>query len=738
MHKIPRFICRAIAVSVMLIMIFSMCLPATYAATLTQIVEKTYDIAVVFDNSGSMYLNTKAWCRAKYSMEIFASMLDYSKGDKLSVFPMWEVTTDGSKPAWNSGGSLDPFSVTKKEEINKISNMFTVTPDGTPYEPVTKAYNYLESSSATEKWLVVLTDGAFNQEKCGLKQQPVSIDKQTLESRLSALAHNSNNINVYYLGLDKAPALSGNPSQGFHTIKSTETSLMSDLINVCNTIFQRYELKGRLNNKKLTLDLSMKKIIVFVQGPNATVNSLTDSKGNKANVILDSGQRKYSEIRANDNPEERTKYSTAPIDTTLAGQVVTFDACPKGEYTLDYSNATNIQIFYEPDVDIVVNLTDSDGRKADFSNGEIAAGEYTVNYSLVDRITQEDAMKSGLLGDNVKLTAYLKQSADSEPDEIENGEKIFLEADENTELYVDGEYLDNYKISTKDTGSIPFPLKVIMPEESAFYVKAEVLQPQSWYKISDNENWEPVKATLLREGNPLTAEDFEAVKFEVAIENNLPYRCLPAPEESAYYIYICKDESGAFIKPESGSYKIDVNASFTDEQQRTLDAHDSEKFEIQKYDKFLVYLFWIFLILLILIIVWLILNHPVLPKSIYMNLPRQHVTNRVSVNGTRLGLSTSLFPGELKCEAKACTPLRNRSKRTAKFKIKSMSVLGSVTWFEIDGIRYTKGNNGKYVNNDGETVEESKPMIVVSDETEFRWFTNAHGTATGTIYINHN
>ena len=75
------------------------------AAVITK-TEKTYDIAVVFDNSGSMYQN-QAWCRAKYAMEIFASMLNYNNGDTLKIFPMWEVTRDGSTP--NEGGSFEGF-----------------------------------------------------------------------------------------------------------------------------------------------------------------------------------------------------------------------------------------------------------------------------------------------------------------------------------------------------------------------------------------------------------------------------------------------------------------------------------------------------------------------------------------------------------------------------------------------------------------------------------------------------
>ena len=41
----------------------------------------THDIAIVFDNSGSMYEN-ESWCQALYSIEVFATMVDYDH-DKL-------------------------------------------------------------------------------------------------------------------------------------------------------------------------------------------------------------------------------------------------------------------------------------------------------------------------------------------------------------------------------------------------------------------------------------------------------------------------------------------------------------------------------------------------------------------------------------------------------------------------------------------------------------------------------
>ena len=78
--------------------------------------EKSYEIAVVFDNSGSMYDN-ESWSRAKYAMEVFAAMLN--EGDVLKIFPMHPVTTDGKT---KSGGSTSPIVVKSKSDISKISN----------------------------------------------------------------------------------------------------------------------------------------------------------------------------------------------------------------------------------------------------------------------------------------------------------------------------------------------------------------------------------------------------------------------------------------------------------------------------------------------------------------------------------------------------------------------------------------------------------------------------------------
>ncbi len=718
MKKKSRVLYRISSLLLMLLMVVSVfcTIPFTASAATVTKSEKNYDIAVVFDNSGSMYQN-QGWCRAKYAMEIFASMLNYDK-DKLHIFPMWEVTTDGSQP--NSGGSYAAIEVKSKKDIDKISNLYTVRPSNTPFAPITEAYNYLKSSSADEKWLIILTDGAFNQEARG---QGASID---LQKRVSSLA--SKEIKVQYLGFGGATALKANEANNFFAKKSSDTSLKDDLIGICNAIFQRSILpSNRLSGEKLNLDLSMKNVIVFAQGANAKIVSLKDSSGKEVAVTLDSGQRKYSDIKAKG-------YADAPIDTSLAGQVVTFAACPKGEYTLSYSGAEKIQIFYEPDVDIDISFTNSDGQKIEKPE-DFVAGEYTVNSKIVDASTGEDVTSHELMGNDVKLSTYVKTSKDSERKEYANGAKINFEPDDSTEIWVEGEYLGKYKISSKDDKKWDWLNGIeINPDTVDFKIDATVLQSQSWFKTKDHDNWKPIRIAMTLDGQPLTDEQLANTKLTITTSGDLKYRCEPIQGESAYNIYIAQDENGKYIEPETGKYNLNASATFIDQYGEETTAKDDVSFEIQWYSKFWRWLLWILIILAIIIIIIMILNHPTLPSAVFLKI--KHTCHTVKINGTSIGLSTDLYPGEIRCEAKACTPLKDRGKTTAAFEIKDIKPIGSVNWYEIDSTRFKKVN-GKYVNDDGETISQIKPKLRVSDDTELKWNTNRH-TVTGRIYINHN
>ena len=113
-------------------------------------------INVVYDDSGSMYINVDTWCRAKYSMEVFSAMLGDT--DKMNVYYMSDYCTGSSTPPRISLDGIDGSDV----NVAKIHNQKTIA-NNTPFNAVKKAYADLNATNADEKWLVILTDGEFEE-----------------------------------------------------------------------------------------------------------------------------------------------------------------------------------------------------------------------------------------------------------------------------------------------------------------------------------------------------------------------------------------------------------------------------------------------------------------------------------------------------------------------------------------------------------------------------------------------
>ncbi len=664
------------------------------AATVNKNV-KTYEIAVVFDNSGSMYDN-QAWCRAKYAMEIFSSMLHYDNGDVLKIFPMWPVTTDGSKPT--SGGSYSGIEIRGSGDINKIANLYTVSPSNTPFAPITEAYEALKSSGAKEKWLIVLTDGAFNQN--ARTDSTRQISSAELSKRLIDMS--STGIKVQYLGFGGATSLQSDEAKNFYAKKSSDTSLKDDLISICNTIFQRSVLPSKyISGKSINLDMSMKSLIVFAQGADAKVSGLKNASGENIGIKLDSGQRKFSNISAGG------KYSNAPVDNTLAGQVVTFDACAKGKYELSFSGAEAVQVFYEPDVDIKMTLTNTDGEEVDYTQGNIPSGDYTVNYSIVDAVTGEDVTKAELMGNDVNLSSKVRTSDGTETP-FENGATITLNPDDSTKVIVEGTYLKDYTISTEDD-PFAFPeLKIDFPEIQKFEIELITEQSSSWYQLGKEGKWKPIIAKLTVAGVPLTDEQLANTKIDLSFSEDITYSVKQLPGESAYEIMVGYDENGQFKEPNCGSYKLNANALFTDEFGQETSDSDSIGFDIQKYAAFWRWLKWIIILLLLLALIIFILTRKAWPKEMYFT--DNKGTGKISISKDMNILSNVYSnPVPLSCKAEKDSKLMHKFGRQASVKITEVNPSFSVYSFKIgsSGI-YTKDGND-FVNGRG---EKFKPVIL--------------------------
>ena len=682
--------------------------------------EENYEIAVVFDNSGSMYLgnNSQAWCRAKYAMEIFASMLNYNdrngvSGDKLSVFPMWDVVTDGSTPENSKGvGSTDPIEITCLEDIDKIHNLYTLRALGTPYSTVENAYNSLKESQAIQKWLIVLTDGEFD-----------NIDSNTLGTNLASLANED--IKVQYLGIGEAANLDEYANEYFYTKKSASSdNLKSDIIEICNRIFQRDQLPSNaLDSNKLILDISMSSLIVFVQGENATIKSLKDESGNEIEIISDSGQRKYSELNAGN-------YQTAPVDNTLSGQVVTFGACKAGTYTVEYKDAESIQFFYTPDIDIMLTFSDANGNVIDISGNseKLYPGEYTLNYYLIDAITNEDVTNNSLISPVEFDGGY--ETSDGISTSIENGGHVKLEPDDATFLKVSATYLNDYHITTENRKT-DYTIQISYP---TIDVKLLTNQKDNWFAISDFENWEPIIAKLTIDGKDLSDSQFEGTELNLTFDKGeLPYRIERCEGESLIKIYLGQNDDKSQADIDIGEYIITAQAKYDygNAEDVTLGKKDSTDINIESYPKWLKYVV-IGLGILLLIIAYLIfINRKYFPTKMYLRYKQEGI-RQYKFRNSRKKQSIDLFPkyySKITCDAEKESKYKDRKKSSARVKITNIKVKSpDITEVTIDNNTYIKDGTDYKCN--GELLKDLEFRLKNGVEIEF---VDMIGTHTGTI-----
>ena len=697
----------------------------------------TYDIAVVYDNSSSMY-NGSMWCQAKYAMEIFASMLDYSR-DTLTIYPMWEVQTV-EKPAKTdekiAQPSERPIDIRSVSDIEKIHYMYTTVGGTTPFAPVNDAAEALKHSSATDKWLIVLTDGEFSDGDA---------------DDLPKYADLSDNIKVQYLAMGSAAkGRSSKESQGFYAEKAKSGEDLNDaLISICNRIFERNKLPdSAFDNGKVSLDVSMSRLIVFVQGNGAEILSIEGPDGS-SEVVSNSGQRTYSGreyslgrgdfeggtvIGVGQKDEAKTV-----VDDTLFGQVVVFGSCRAGEYSLNYrGDADKVQIFYEPDVRIRYTLTKDGDESTVIDETTLAAGpvavdegEYILDYYLIDGVTGESVKSSELLG-KVKMSGHLEYDG-GEAKEVEAGDKVTLLPDETATFSVDGTYLDGkYAISTKDTqGVLSLSINPIITHELEVDVSSD--QFRDFYYIKDADTWEPMVIGVTMDGNPMTDEQLENVSLNITSDPQVI--CSEPkiiPGESAFEVYIGKSDPGGDVDIDAikqscfkesifnatRGVKISAEASYTPEDTEvTISDGGSKSVKVSKVPQALIDLFFLIIIAALLalaLLIYIILRNwkcfPRKVKFVCSSPKKSTKTINLKLGSNGLTIGNRQFIKMLKPIKKA--NVLNRRSKNATFGIKGFRIDDSqLTDIMIGGQRFTQKVQGRFIDRTGKPVNWSNYQV---------------------------
>lgn len=435
---------KRLSVLLAVLLLLSCMLMAVPTAQAEKATEKRA-IAVVFDNSGSMYNGgDMAWCRATYAMEVFASMLN--EGDILQIYPMYEIEVGNEKYS-----KENPLKITKAADASKIREIYTPAAQLTPIESVDSAIAGLKKVSIENKYLIILTDGSsfYENDVEAAGNATVTL----LNGRIEPLK--ADGITAMYLGIGKGAAM---PTVDIKKEKASDSAMvLSTLTDMCNLIFGRDSLpEGHfISDEKINVDVSTKKLIVFVQGTN--IDNLKVTGPGIGNMVGTPQQTMYSTKGSN-------KGNTP--DTDLQGMMVTYDGSTNGTFNIEYSGtASSVEVYYEPDVEMMFKFTNAETGEQ-VKPEELYEGEYELEYGMVDSKSGK-FVESDLLGDIKYTGSYTVTTVDEKGNEtpktmkiepakgtFKGSETISLKMGQKFEAELEVDYLNGYIIrkTTKDFG----------------------------------------------------------------------------------------------------------------------------------------------------------------------------------------------------------------------------------------------------------------------------------------------
>ena len=569
---------RILSLLLVILLAVSMFPWSASAATVTK-QETKRAIAIVFDNSGSMYDSStpEAWCRATYAMEAFANMLNAN--DVMQIYPMHpiSVTKDGREVEADMN---NPLNITQKEAsiIQSIYTPFADGSTGTPIATIPAALSGLEEISADEKWLIVLSDGTYFHSKEG-DRLDTTRSTEELNAELRACWEK---VNVMYLGIGKNPILpdelhGGNAFVCEHAEDSAD--VLNKLSSMCNTIFGRNNLPGvTKSSSDLSFNVSMNKLILLVQGENITDVKLNGISPNSASDL---------------------KYATRGCggydfgygwkeDKTLQGSMVIYEwdeanrnaatnaVLSSGTYSLSYSGtATSVDCYYEPNVDISVELVDEAGNVVDPAN--LVAGTYYIRYGVVDAATGEmlsqDVIDEFLKTTNYQISYVLNGEAVTEPF-TEAGEIKLEMAPDSTlkDAMFRVTYLGGYTIERPGTDFGWPEIGLAFPAPDARPLTITMTGGQNDYVLSKLTAGETFKLDFAYDGIPLTNDQLSRLEqLKVTLEGGdgtegMQPVTATLKQNGGYYVEL--GYGGSAVLTQCGSYHLKVTGQYRNEDDK--------------------------------------------------------------------------------------------------------------------------------------------------------------------------
>lgn len=458
------------------------------------------DIYVVYDDSGSMYKNyatgenVDTWSKAKYSMEVFASML--GEQDVMKIYYMSDYSKDGKAdgPKITIEGDDDP-----NQNILKIQEQKTASKD-TPFKAVEEAYDDLEDSSGEEKWLIVLTDGQFLNGNGTQDEQKNKLDQ--------FLNEKDSDINVIFLGLgQEAQNIDEVKSRNIYSERAVDSNqILEKVTEVFNRVYNTNSLKEIGSDGTFELDVPMSRITVFVQGDGSKVKSLKDAGGKEVGELVDSVKVSTTEKSDNSehpdsNPKER-----------LQGEIAIYEGeFTPGTYQVNTENAAKTEIYYQPNLAVTAYLTNSNGERVD-ETMDLPSGDYTLHFEMISGLDGSSLPENNIIDESgdIEYEAHIKNNGKLIGEGYNDGDTIHVE-EGGLEIDVTATFLrynrvhDNLALSAFSDKAVTF----------------ESSDPSDWTLNKTLEANEPYFVSMKVEGKTPTEQEWEQVGVpEIVVDEN--------------------------------------------------------------------------------------------------------------------------------------------------------------------------------------------------------------------------
>ncbi len=474
-------------------------------------------IFLVLDDSGSMDYTREN--DANYALQTLVAMTD--KSDDVHIFFL------------NNNSSLSGNLNMAQKDNSKIASIKANYPkaDGsTPYQYIKTAQQKIKDAASkgdeTEYWLIVLTDGDFDEGQQFANEDLLYFAQEKLA--------NDTNPNVMFISIGTNYPFNTNGLQQMHFIRGNNIiKAMDDASKIITGRVVADNVNYSQGNSKLSFSLPypVKNIIILSQNIRANITDYTSTN------VLNTSEN-YTVTHPNSKSVGET---TVCFITEQNGKSI-----PAGNISFDFDkpiNPQNTTVLFEPAIGLSAHYYNGDGQE--ITPDDIRVGDkIRLEYSLCDSETNQ-LIDESALGGNVGYSADINGSN-------YQGNNIEFEVDVdqvNLDLYAtlpDGFVLDihDFRDKLKKLRNVSLSLS------SGGRFEAE-------YK--DLKNAEGIDANVLLNGQPLTPDEFKDLTLK--IKGNNPFRQRFSIEENALESkYTIHPKKGIFaaLTPYSKTYKIEL------------------------------------------------------------------------------------------------------------------------------------------------------------------------------------